>query len=170
MKKAWLRMIATVLCGLIIVFSAAGAGAEEESARPSTMEPGPYGKYDPPIDITFVRTISDSLQKNVALNGMTIEVDMWLDEYRDRLGINVKFLWIAKSGEEFGQKLNLSLATATRLRPGRSRRTVRCTSSWMESGDSRASRRPGRGRGVGLGPVPSGLLREPALRAGGARA
>ena len=104
-------IMTVLLCGLVGV-SAAFAGAVDEgvAARASTMEPGPYGKYDPPIDVTFVAHVSDVFQKTVTLNDQTLEDNMWLDQYRERFGINVKYLWIAKSAEEYNQKLNLSMA------------------------------------------------------------
>ena len=100
------------LCGLVFVSGAfAGAEGEAAAARASSMEPGPYGKYDPPIDVTFVNHVNDSFHKTVTLNDQTLEDNMWLDQYRERFGINIKYLWIAKSAEEYQQKLNLSMAS-----------------------------------------------------------
>ncbi len=108
-----LALLAAALAFGLAGASAALAGAVEEGASPraSTMEPGPYGKYDPPIDVTFVTHVSDVFQKTVTINDQTMEDNMWLNQYRERFGINVKYLWIAKSAEEYNQKLNLSLAS-----------------------------------------------------------
>ena len=111
MHQRILIPLAVLLCGLVFVSGAfASAEGEAATARASTMEPGPFGKYDPPIDVTFVNQVNDVFHKTVTLNDQSLEDNMWLDQYRERFGINIKYLWIAKSAEEYDQKLNLSMA------------------------------------------------------------
>ena len=112
MQQRIFTTLAVLLGGLVFVSGAfAGAEGEAAAARASSMEPGPYGKYDPPIDVTFINHVNDSFHKTVTLNDQTLEDNMWNDQYRERFGINVKYLWIAKSAEEYQQKLNLSMAS-----------------------------------------------------------
>ncbi len=89
--------------------ASASATSQTESQSPEAVDP--LGKYDPPIEITFVGTISDQFEKTTLTDGVTMEDNVWTKAYLDELGIKVKYKWIAKSPEEYKQKLNLSLAS-----------------------------------------------------------
>lgn len=75
--------------------------------------PDPFGKYDPPIEIRFIRDIDDDLQTNIfpKCPGETIDDNRWFQLYREKLGINIKYDWTAKVGDAYTQKLNVILAS-----------------------------------------------------------
>jgi len=84
---------------------------QTESQSPEAVKADPLGKYDPPIEITFISSISDQFEKNTLTEGVTMEDNVWTKAFLEELGIKVKYKWIAKSPEEYIQKLNLSLAS-----------------------------------------------------------
>lgn len=73
-----------------------------------TVEPGPFGKYDPPITITFGRsgTVGQTFRE-----GESYENNIYINEYKSELGIIVKTDWITYSAEDYATKLNLSIAS-----------------------------------------------------------
>lgn len=89
----------------------ASTTGQAESQSPEAVKVDPLGKYDPPIEITFVGNISDQFEKTTLTDGVTLEDNVWTKAFLDELGIKVKYKWIAKSPEEYQQKLNLSLAS-----------------------------------------------------------
>lgn len=68
-------------------------------------------KYDPPIEVTFVRENGAGL-KNLLneLPGQTLEDNTWSRLYERVLGIKIKYDWIAK-GDLYQQKLGVALAS-----------------------------------------------------------
>jgi putative aldouronate transport system substrate-binding protein len=83
--------------------------SSENSEDVAIAESGdPLGKYDPVIDASFVRSVDETLK---LLEGETVEDNVWLDYYRDELGISVKYEWIAPIGDQFDQKMNVTLAS-----------------------------------------------------------
>lgn len=82
----------------------------------SVAEAGPFGKYEPPIDVSFVRAVDDDMATNILPKtpGETIESNRWIDAYRDELGINVTYDWTVTGGytdDTYRQKMNLTLAS-----------------------------------------------------------
>lgn len=72
---------------------------------------GPFGKYEEGIDLHFVRQSDETIENMMAkLDGEDLENNFWLDTYRDELGINVVYDWIVKGGEEYTQKVNVTIA------------------------------------------------------------
>ncbi len=76
----------------------------------------PFGKYTPPVDITFIRGIDEDFAQNVLPKtpGETIQDNRWLTVYREELGINVKYAWTIRGNEvseQFSQKINVTLAS-----------------------------------------------------------
>ncbi|UUZ93535.1 extracellular solute-binding protein [Paenibacillus sp. P25] len=76
----------------------------------------PLGKYDPPIEVSFIRNLSDVVENNVlgVLKGETFEDNRWTRLYKDQLGINIKNKWVVKgndTSEQYLQKLNVTLAS-----------------------------------------------------------
>ena len=68
-------------------------------------------KYDETIDLHFVRSTDETVDKVLeARPGETLEDNFWLDTYRDELGINVIYDWIVKGGDEYTQKVNVTIA------------------------------------------------------------
>lgn len=65
-------------------------------------------KYDPPIELSFVREGDDDLIK--ALPGETIADNRWTRLYEEILGIRIKYDWI-EQGDLYRQKLGVALAS-----------------------------------------------------------
>ncbi|MFC4808663.1 extracellular solute-binding protein [Paenibacillus sp. GCM10023250] len=77
---------------------------------------GPFGKYDPPIEITTVRNLSDIVENNVlgVLKDENFEDNRWTRLYFDQLGIKIKDNWVVKgndTSEPYVQKVNVMLAS-----------------------------------------------------------
>lgn len=86
------------------------------SAGNSNANKDPLGKYEPGIDISFVRGIDDDLASNVLQKtpGETIEDNRWIKLISEKLGLNVKYAWTVKGSETsdaFKQKINVTLAS-----------------------------------------------------------
>ncbi|MCA0753482.1 extracellular solute-binding protein [Paenibacillus sp. N4] len=68
-------------------------------------------RYNPPIEVTFVREKSDGLEDLVSqFPGQTFEDNTWTRLYEQVLGIKIKYEWTAK-GDLFYQKLGVALAS-----------------------------------------------------------
>lgn len=67
----------------------------------------PLGKYDPPIEISTVRILGESI---VFPEGQSVHDNVWYEDYKNSLGINLKNKWVVShhSGE---QKMNISIAS-----------------------------------------------------------
>jgi len=98
--------------------SAAGSTTQSSNATGSTaaVNKDPLGKYDPAIDISFVRGIDDDLAGNILPKtpGETLEDNRWTKVYKDELGINISYAWTVKGNETsdaFTQKINVTLAS-----------------------------------------------------------
>ena len=100
MKK--LSTLLAVLLALTLLWAAATAEQAD-----------PFGKYDPPITVHFVRSTDDTLDANFFSQypDKTMTDNLWTDLYRDELGIIVDYDWIVKGGDEYDQKLNIAIAT-----------------------------------------------------------
>ncbi|NBD28030.1 extracellular solute-binding protein [Paenibacillus glycinis] len=87
------------------------------NAAPGTeAATGPYGKYDPPIEITTVRNLSDIVENNVlgVLKDEKFEDNRWSRLYYDQLGIKIKYNWVVKgndTSDPYLQKVNVMLAS-----------------------------------------------------------
>lgn len=98
--------------------SAAGetstAAAGDSSAAAESADP--FGKYDPPISMTFARTVDNDLNDNILPKtpGETIDSNRWLDLYSDDLGIDISYAWTVRGGlndDAYTQKLNVTIAS-----------------------------------------------------------
>lgn len=98
------------------------ASATESAANPSGSgnasgaAADPFGKYDPPIEITTVRNLSDVVENNVlgVLKDEKLEDNRWSRLYEDKLGIKMKYNWVMKGDEnsdQYLQKMNVTLAS-----------------------------------------------------------
>ncbi len=80
-----------------------------------TVEDGPFGRYEEPITITFVRTTSPTNEEkiNTVAEGWgtveTWEDNRWTRLFKDELNINVEYEWIAND-QQFEQKWKMSMA------------------------------------------------------------
>lgn len=69
-----------------------------------------FGKYSPPVQVSFVREYGDDLERLVSqLPGETLLDNRWTRLYKKQLGIELRYDWIAR-GDVYGQKLGVSLA------------------------------------------------------------
>lgn len=91
--------------------TAAATEAAPTTAAADTSAPDAlaYEKYDPPIDVTSVRTIPNPATVNY-LNGDSAENNEWTRLYKDRLGINLKYMWMVDASQWI-QKLNLAISS-----------------------------------------------------------
>lgn len=95
--------------GSTLVMGTMGSGFTSFAAE-GTAD-GPMSKYDETIDLHFVRSTDETVDKVLeARPGETLEDNFWLDVYRDELGINVIYDWIVK-GNEYTQKVNVTVAS-----------------------------------------------------------
>jgi len=90
--------------------SSGGGGTEESDVI------DPLGKYDPPIEVTTVRNLSDVVENNVlgVLKGETIDDNLWTRLYEEQLGIKIKYDWVVKGNpdsDQYLQKMNVTLAS-----------------------------------------------------------
>jgi len=86
------------------------------SAPGSASSDGPLGKYDPPIEVTTVRHLSEVVENNVlsVLKDETLEDNRWSRAYEQDLGIKIKYDWVIKGNDDsdqYLQKLNVTLAS-----------------------------------------------------------
>ncbi len=68
---------------------------------------GPFGKYDPPIEITSVRVVDTSYKY---AEGDDISNNLWTRAYEKELGIKLKYDWVVNS-DQGAQKINLTIAS-----------------------------------------------------------
>lgn len=105
------------LCVVTLTGCMSKSNANNESSREkSVAEEGPFGKYNPPIDVSFVRAVDDDMSTNILPKtpGETVENNRWLDSYSENLGINVTYDWTVKGGyadDTYKQKMNLTLSS-----------------------------------------------------------
>ena len=104
-----------ILLALLIANGGLFAAGGEESEGSTITPPGIFGKYDPMIDIEWVKFAGQANIEsiNTKLNPVTGEVmgdTRWERLFRDELGINVTYKWIADA-EHGGEKLRLMLAS-----------------------------------------------------------
>lgn len=76
----------------------------------------PLGKFDPPIEVTTVRSLSDVVENNVlgVLKDETLEDNRWSRIYEEQLGIKIKYKWVVKgsdTSDQYLQKMNVTLAS-----------------------------------------------------------
>lgn len=93
----------------------ASEGNDGASAGNDTSD-GPLSKYDPPIEVTTVRNLSDVVENNVlgVLEGETFEDNRWTRVYEEQLGIKIRNEWVVKGNpdsDQYVQKMNVTLAS-----------------------------------------------------------
>ncbi|RAV14389.1 extracellular solute-binding protein [Paenibacillus contaminans] len=80
------------------------AAASKEPAK-AAEKPDPFGKYDPPIEVTSVREMNSAWKFP---SDQTMENNVWTKGYEQDLGMKVKYLW---TSDQYEQKLNLTIAS-----------------------------------------------------------
>jgi len=118
-KLSWTLVAAMLAASLAGCSSSGTKGDSGSSSAPSasgkasaeTSQPeaaaDPMGKYDPPIEVTAVRSIATTMKYE---NGDTIENNGWTKLYEKELGIKLKYLW-AVDPSQYEQKLNVMMTT-----------------------------------------------------------
>lgn len=92
------------------------ANANANAESPAATANGPMTKYDPPIEISMVRNLSDVVENNVlaVLDGETFEDNRWSRVYEEELGIKITYDWVVKGNpdsDQYLQKMNVTLAS-----------------------------------------------------------
>ncbi len=83
-----------------------GETGEEEAQE----DYDPLGKYEEPITITSVKGMSPYLEYDESIEGLESPTDnLWLDVYRDELGINLEYLWTTYE-DTYDERWNAMLA------------------------------------------------------------
>lgn len=90
--------------------------SDGQNTAEQTGTKDPFGKYEEPIDIRFVRAVDNNLVADILPKtpGETIEKNRWLDLYSEELGINVIYDWTVSGGfseDAYKQKSNLTMAS-----------------------------------------------------------
>ncbi|MBB6730181.1 extracellular solute-binding protein [Cohnella sp. CBP 2801] len=93
--------------------SAADTGSSSpESSSAASGDADPYfAKYDPPIEISTVRIVNDTVKYP---NGSSIDDNVWTQTMLEKLGIKIKNLWVVSGDQPGGQgeqKMNVSIAS-----------------------------------------------------------
>ncbi len=93
-----------------------GSNAGSNADAGNSAAAGPMGKYDPPIEVTTVRNLSEVVENNVlgVLEGETFEDNRWTRVYEELLGIKIKNEWVVKGNpdsDQYVQKMNVTLAS-----------------------------------------------------------
>lgn len=94
----------------------AGKNSNNGQTPTTSVNVEPLGKYDPPIELSFVRDLNDVVENNVlsVLEGETIEDNRWSRIYEEELGIKITYDWIVKgssTSDQYVQKINVTLAS-----------------------------------------------------------
>ncbi|MDR9855486.1 extracellular solute-binding protein [Paenibacillus sp. VCA1] len=93
--------------------TASSQSLDGDKSTPATADAaGPFGKYETPIDVHAVRGINGSYKFP---QGEDIGNNLWTRTYKDELGINLIYDWVADNsgGSEsaYNKKLNLMIAS-----------------------------------------------------------
>jgi putative aldouronate transport system substrate-binding protein len=86
--------------------------AEQATTAPEqTAAPDPYGKYDPPITITSVRTTDTTITPDSGYgDDNTLENNVWTRLAEEQLGIKLVYKWIV-APDQMDQRMNVSIAS-----------------------------------------------------------
>jgi len=83
-------------------------GAAGEQTEAAEGDQDPLGKYEPPITITSIRDVGASVK---FVEGESIDNNDWTREIEEALGVKIKNEWTTSSGEQYNQKLNVTIAS-----------------------------------------------------------
>lgn len=78
--------------------------ADETTSEPVNSD----SKYDPPVTITTVTAVGEDVKFK---NGETYDNNVHLQWAKDKLGIDIKYLWAVKTVDDYTNKLNLMYAS-----------------------------------------------------------
>ena len=77
-------------------------------------ETGPkveFVKYDPPIDVEMLKVLYAIHPTSYASIGETADDNRWIDVFREELGINIRYQFVASAGDAFDIKMQMMLAS-----------------------------------------------------------
>ena len=101
-----LRIGVALLAACLAAGAAFAAPAEEEMA--AAAAPGPLGAYDPPIEASIVAQV---LVDQQFADGDSFENNPWTRSWLDELGIQVNPVWIARTDDQYDQKIAVTIAS-----------------------------------------------------------
>lgn len=119
MKRARIRLsiITVLMCLMLAACSSANDKNKETGSTPpqeqgqednkgTTVDIDPFGKYDPPIELTTIRTISAEQYFD---EGENIDKNSIYDYYENKFGIKLKNKWTVTN--EYAAKLKIAIAS-----------------------------------------------------------
>ncbi|MDQ6417845.1 extracellular solute-binding protein [Paenibacillus sp. LHD-117] len=119
MRVSNVRKVGLILLNIVLFSSLLSTCANQNSGISQIDEDKTGGihqeigldKYDPPIQVSFVRETSSGLDNLLKdLPGQTLEDNTWSRLYEEILGIQIDYEWTAK-GNLYYQKLGVALAS-----------------------------------------------------------
>jgi ABC-type glycerol-3-phosphate transport system substrate-binding protein len=98
-----------LLFGTIVSVSAGGGKAGDSPAQgASQAAPGPFGKYNPSVEVTEVKNLGAG---NLLFPpGDSIDNNVWTRYYEEVLGIKIKYAWTTNE-HQYAQKVNISITS-----------------------------------------------------------
>jgi putative aldouronate transport system substrate-binding protein len=110
--KAILRaFLITVLClTAAAVFAGGQKGSAEAGGGVSGAAPGPFGKYSPEISITSARGVDATLVTD-STKWKDYTDNQWFRDYKDVLGINLSYKWIAPDADSETVRWSTAIAS-----------------------------------------------------------
>ena len=87
--------------------------SSETTKLETNLETTPFGRYDPPIEITYAKVFSSTILETLAMHKETEEDNRWTRYYEEELGIKLKLLWSSPNNDDFNTKLSLSISSGT---------------------------------------------------------
>ncbi|WP_217591988.1 hypothetical protein [Cohnella sp. GbtcB17] len=91
--------------------SAGAAPSGSASASASSAATDPNAKFDPPVDVKVGVLVNDAIGDTFTEEAW--ENSVWIQGYRDKLGINVKPEWFVKGADAAKQKVSVSIASGS---------------------------------------------------------
>lgn len=91
--------------------SKSSVNSNHTTTKPSASGQDIWKKYSPAITLKMVRSTDDIIENTLNQLGETIGSNRWLKLYQDKLGVNIKYDWVAKGNDGYATKLNLSIAS-----------------------------------------------------------
>jgi len=86
---------------------ASSASPSAESSKAPAVPDGPFGKYDPPINVTTVRSSTPSVEY---LPDQTLDDNVWYREFASELGINLKNKWTVNTAQ-YPSKITVTMVS-----------------------------------------------------------
>lgn len=86
------------------------AGGQTDAGSVASAEDGPFGRYEEPITIEFVRSTNSVADADIQALGESWEDNRWIRLFKDELNIEVKYRWIVND-TQFNQKWKMACAS-----------------------------------------------------------